>query len=663
MLSTRKWLGALSLFSIVAANQARAIEVGLNAAQCDGSFPEAPPTSTRGHYDHNRLLVAIPGDSTFRSYAPLCPDGRHIDIRQLQSCNAGSCWNPAYNSCTFECTWNQKVDTNPPTPQPTSEPTIRLEDTTHSVRLTFKNVPDDFRISDEVRATILRFVVTTLKETLGDGLTFVDAVFATKSDTFANGGNPRNLRSAERTLLYTLYLPLRVTVRGPSDVSDFALSFVMQSMRDLMPDLANYLISMEGDQFVGFDFSSIGAEDYDESELDNMLQDRDPVPTQAVTSSVVQSKGEPVEEDGNSTWWIWLIVALILIAVCICVVAVCMRRNKEEEKNATTKKIYNVNQNYNRDAKRHNQPPPPRGKGSVAGYSRRSAEDSRRSAGHSRRRDDDSRRSADYSRRTEKSRKPQVKPSKDDYEKELELEEARQQKMQEDQLVMYNEESVADDSQMPPSDDVSLVTEVESAMPVGIDPPEENYAMVMYDPNSNAQNSNALVLYDTNSEPKGEKHPKMMSMYADEVYSNINRQEPQGLKDPKSKSYYAESHVSSTHSNATDPPYETYSTQRSSKKSKKSKKSSKRRGVGENLKRSFSRKKTPIQDIDEESFDDSIPEDQTFATQEPPQNNTYEQPYSSESPQSKPSRFRSFTRHMSWISGDVSSKGGSYYEE
>ena len=73
---------------------------------CDESFPLAPPTKREDDGNRNlrqRRLVAVGqvamGEyyETGEYYAPLCPDGRHIDIRKLQRCNGGSCWDDDIN--------------------------------------------------------------------------------------------------------------------------------------------------------------------------------------------------------------------------------------------------------------------------------------------------------------------------------------------------------------------------------------------------------------------------------------------------------------------------------------------------------------------------------------------------------------------------------------
>jgi len=91
---------------------------------CDESYPLAPSHNTTSSYSvntitehtttsyhHSRNLIGIPPPSynhnqnsiqdktiareyyeTGEYYAPLCTDRLHIDIRYLQQCNAGACW-------------------------------------------------------------------------------------------------------------------------------------------------------------------------------------------------------------------------------------------------------------------------------------------------------------------------------------------------------------------------------------------------------------------------------------------------------------------------------------------------------------------------------------------------------------------------------------------
>ncbi len=53
------------------------------------------------------LSVSIPTDETRRSYAPLCDDGKRIDIRKLMRCTGGSCYDEFYQ-VSFSL-WDERV--------------------------------------------------------------------------------------------------------------------------------------------------------------------------------------------------------------------------------------------------------------------------------------------------------------------------------------------------------------------------------------------------------------------------------------------------------------------------------------------------------------------------------------------------------------------------
>lgn len=82
-------------------------KANLRSNPCDESFPLARPTHrAEGTSDYDgrrrerRLVPIPPGDDsgeyyeTGEYYAPLCPDGLHIDVhkRQLRKCTGGACF-------------------------------------------------------------------------------------------------------------------------------------------------------------------------------------------------------------------------------------------------------------------------------------------------------------------------------------------------------------------------------------------------------------------------------------------------------------------------------------------------------------------------------------------------------------------------------------------
>ncbi|KAL7467817.1 hypothetical protein ACHAXS_008054 [Conticribra weissflogii] len=285
---------------------------------CDESFPLASQISTTGLNNSNRRhLVAVPDDPTRGSYAPLCPDGKRVDIRQLVNCNAGSCFEEVFQQCTFECTWNTP---NPPTPPPTNSPSrpptrtptprpsYGVTETVHAVRLKFTRVPDRYDISPELRSIILRLTTQILEQNLDERLELIDVTYASSATVFAN----RYLRTLDksrsldtvnaskiaRQLPYTMFLPLRIVVKSTTEVSDFALSYIMETLRGNIDQLHDYLTSSYGEDYMNsmnptdgqtFDFNGIEVESFDFSELTEMGDPPTPPPTSATVSRPLQT--------------------------------------------------------------------------------------------------------------------------------------------------------------------------------------------------------------------------------------------------------------------------------------------------------------------------------------------------------------------------------------
>ena len=108
------------LFTLLSISKVQSLFLS-STSPCDDSFPLVDTTfmsnshhttstssSTTTYHDDRRNLIAIPNASnnhnndnelrppryyeTGEYYAPLCNDGIHIDIRHLQKCNSGACW-------------------------------------------------------------------------------------------------------------------------------------------------------------------------------------------------------------------------------------------------------------------------------------------------------------------------------------------------------------------------------------------------------------------------------------------------------------------------------------------------------------------------------------------------------------------------------------------
>ena len=250
-----------------------------NDERCPESFPLAPTNIPRDADEYDNHLVAIPSDPTRRSYAPLCPDGRRVNIRHLQSCGVGMCWLAAYQNCFHLSSYECQGDFSAFTSRPTPEPTPGIVETDLPVELTFINVPPGYRPSLEVRSSIMRFVHEWLREELPEvGLKLTDVEYegsktskdlhyvVVKGKNKQNGGGGgkqkpgknkqeqqqvtavkgekeedkgsdgklrRHLKSSNlrHRRLDAVSVALRVKISGPSDISEFALSYIMEIVR------------------------------------------------------------------------------------------------------------------------------------------------------------------------------------------------------------------------------------------------------------------------------------------------------------------------------------------------------------------------------------------------------------------------------------------------
>jgi len=131
-------------------------------------------------------------------------------------------------------------DNNPPT-----------TDTVHPIQLNLENIPSGYNLSRRDRAHIERFTKELLEKNLNDPLKLVEVAHAVNC-------NDRKLHSSRR--LGTTSLPLRVTVRGPTDVSDFALSYVMDVLDEYNQDLVRMLKTLD---WVVFDAVNVSLDTHD----------------------------------------------------------------------------------------------------------------------------------------------------------------------------------------------------------------------------------------------------------------------------------------------------------------------------------------------------------------------------------------------------------------
>ncbi|KAL7549114.1 hypothetical protein ACHAWF_012384 [Thalassiosira exigua] len=313
---------------------------------CDDSFPLAASGAlddlarrrlrgssipTNANWGHD-LRLAVPSDPTRRSHAPLCPrtDPPRIDVRRLLRCDPNQCFVQTYQSCLHITSFECKSRTDQPTPGPTARPTSPSVKTVHPVELKLRGVPEGYHPSPEVRATVLKFASEVLREGLQDGLKFQRVEYAGR------------LKSYGRGAAYVAPIALSVTVRGPADVSNYALSYIMEVIRLKFDELEASLRNIASDSDFFTDLN-LGLGHLDLADI--IVGSTEP-PTPAPTSKSL-ARTPKVEEDsfvilekksGGFPWWAWLLLLLVVISVVLCLWTYCQRagatRQVKDQKSA-----------------------------------------------------------------------------------------------------------------------------------------------------------------------------------------------------------------------------------------------------------------------------------------------------------------------------------------
>ena len=136
--------------------------------------------------------------------------------------------------------------TNEPTMSPTPKPTEKLVEAVHNVQLIFNSAPAGYSFSPEARASLIGFVKELLTTRLENPYELMDVeatgVLVQAEDVILT-----------RHLLVGAYaprLPMKITVRSLPEVADFALSYILQILRDYMQDIELYLKVVDEKVFV-----------------------------------------------------------------------------------------------------------------------------------------------------------------------------------------------------------------------------------------------------------------------------------------------------------------------------------------------------------------------------------------------------------------------------
>ena len=225
--------------------------------------------------------------------------------------------------------------TAPPTPgpTPTPRPTARRVLAAHHVLLRLLDVEEVdgqvYRIPRAVREAIYEFARAFLFKHLQDlrgevgrrrlqgepaGLEVVSVDFP--------GWLPHEPHA----------LPLLVTVRGPADLSDFALSLILRAIRDNERKITRFLRALEDPERNGdpLRIVTLRAGEYEPNDILPKTLSPSATPTPPVEKP--KKVKEPKDSKGMP-WWIWLLVALFVVSVSLWALSYHLRSSKDKDGN------------------------------------------------------------------------------------------------------------------------------------------------------------------------------------------------------------------------------------------------------------------------------------------------------------------------------------------
>jgi hypothetical protein len=157
-----------------------------------------------------------------------------------------------------------------PTKRPTPPPTPDVKQTTHTVQLTLSDVPVGFRLSADDKAFILREVQNVIEDNIDDQFELIKVAYGSTSAKPGMSGNrggssgsntdgsPTSLLSIhknhDRSLLSprklaSMPLTMDITIEGPTDLSDVALSYLMDALKENIDEVERKLKSLDWNRF------------------------------------------------------------------------------------------------------------------------------------------------------------------------------------------------------------------------------------------------------------------------------------------------------------------------------------------------------------------------------------------------------------------------------
>ena len=160
----------------------------------------------------------------------------------------------------------------------------------------------------------------------------------------SRGTGLRHNNNKHRQLLKSISVPLQITVLGTTDISDFALSYLMEIIRsNVLTKLVTYLrqnANLTGSTVVmtadTFDFTDILT-----GSTNPPTGKPTPMPMNQKDDVQTQSMEEDNGSDGSGMlWWIWLIIVLAILSILLCVCIYCSKRRKSKSEEKQQQAIY-----------------------------------------------------------------------------------------------------------------------------------------------------------------------------------------------------------------------------------------------------------------------------------------------------------------------------------
>lgn len=184
-------------------------------------------------------------------------------------------------------------------------------------------------LNDEVRDAIVSYMRAKLEYDLGNMGLGLELLELTSPGMLA--GKPHSL-------------PLKIDLKGPSDVSNFALDYIMEAVRDAEQEILNNIKKMDG---TAFNDVKVSFESYDFDDIltgEGAISTATTKPTRYPTPApvlVIEPKNVGVlvvEETKSIAWWVWLIIGLVILCCIIGCCCYCIQRRSRHTKPRSSNK-------------------------------------------------------------------------------------------------------------------------------------------------------------------------------------------------------------------------------------------------------------------------------------------------------------------------------------